>query len=128
MTREWLQLRTAAVLVALAAVHSCWGLSQSRKKWEGVASLPGQTIDLATASWPEIAWLPGIGAQTARRIALERVRLGFPLHLGNLSALPSVGEGTVDGIPINWLRHRSGEVVPDRQDMAIPYGGVPPPK
>jgi hypothetical protein len=101
---QWVALRAAAVLVLIAALRSVIALiPDPSAKWDRIAALPATKINLATASWVELAWLPGIGAQTARSIVAQRPRLGAPLTLENLACLPGVGEATCDQIPVDWV-------------------------
>ena len=94
----------AAALVAVAALRSVLHLSQDEAEpWRRLAALPAQKIDLNQASWLELAWLPGIGEQTAKSIAAQRARLGAPLTLENLAVLPGVGEEARRRIPESWI-------------------------
>lgn len=101
---SWLPLRVAALAVMIAALRSTWVLTHDpADRWQKVAALPAQRIHLATASWPELAWLPGIGKRTAQSIVATRARLGAPLSIENLSALPGVGASTAARIPADWV-------------------------
>ncbi len=101
---NWLPIRVAAFLVLVAALRSVVTLQVDPfEPWRRLEALPSAKIDLATASWVELDWLPGIGQQTAKSIVEQRPRLGAPLTLENLASLPGVGKATSSQIPTNWV-------------------------
>jgi hypothetical protein len=117
MTSSTLRFRFTAVLLLVASART-WlmldfgqglglglnqGLSENSGAYPRLRDLPPLSLDLATASWPELTWLPGIGERTARGIVAHRAELGVPLSLDSLHLMPGVGDELAAQLPKEWL-------------------------
>jgi competence ComEA-like helix-hairpin-helix protein len=82
--RAWLRPRDQAVLAVVAAVAWLCLVRPSLRTWHGnwaseaggQAAAPCFVVDINTASWPELAVLPGIGETLAQRIVEVRLQRG----------------------------------------------------
>jgi DNA uptake protein ComE-like DNA-binding protein len=54
--------------------------------------------DLATASWRELACLPGVGPARARAIVAHRAGLGVPIQASLIGLIPGIGAQTAQAI------------------------------
>ena len=87
------------VLLFLLAVRQQASATDAAR---GLAGVPvvwaAHQPDLATASWRELACLPGVGPARARAIVAHRAELGVPLRASLLGLLPGVGAQTAQAI------------------------------
>lgn len=94
MQTNALGVRVLAILVCLAAWRQADPASQ-RIYLDGVPQAwPAHQPDLATASWRELASLPGVGLARAKSITAGRAYLGVSLCPQLLSLIPGIGEQT----------------------------------
>ncbi|NQU48476.1 MAG: helix-hairpin-helix domain-containing protein [Planctomycetes bacterium] len=113
MTSSTLRYRFTAVLLLVASARTWIALGvgnsfgENFEAYESFKDLPPLSIDLATASWPELTWLPGIGEQTARGIVAHRAGLGIPVNVDSLHLMPGVGSELAAQLPHAWLLNGS---------------------
>jgi adenine-specific DNA glycosylase len=91
MQRSVFGIRLLAVLFLLAV----WQQAGATDAARGLAGVPvvwaAHQPDLATASWRELACLPGLGPARARAIVALRAQLGVPLQASLLQLIPGIG-------------------------------------
>lgn len=85
--------------VFLLAVWQQFGANNAARGLAGVpVTWSGHQPDLATASWRELACLPGVGPARARAIVAHRARLGVALQASLLPLIPGVGGQTAQAV------------------------------
>jgi len=87
-------VRFLAVVFLLAV----WQQAVANDAARGLAGVPVVWADhqpnLATASWRELACLPGVGPARARAIVAHRAAIGVPMHASLLGLIPGIGQQT----------------------------------
>lgn len=85
--------------VFLLAVWQQFGATDASRGLSGVpVNWAAHQPALATASWRELACLPGVGAARARAIVAHRAKLGVPLQPSHLGLIPGIGAQTAQSI------------------------------
>lgn len=111
-------LRAAAVTLLLCAGLVAAGTRRAAPRI-AVAAGAVDAVDLNRATASELAALPGLGAERARRIVARRRELGRFRSVDELLTVPGVGPVTVDRLRRSLLVVDRG----DRRDGGDDAGG-----
>ncbi len=92
-------MQVASAVLLIAAVRTAiWSQPGAAARQAPLAAVETHHPDLATAPWPELALLPGLGAGRAQLLAEQRSRMGPVLRPAAVHLVAGIGQQTASDL------------------------------